>query len=191
MNKENANIVTYTGKVINPFYPDEDSICIEDIAHSLAMQCRFNGHTNKFYSVAQHSIMAALVLRESEFPVKVQLLGLLHDSAEAYITDLPKPFKDCLDDYLDVEQILNAAIIHKLYPCRDVSVDDIYHVAFVDKELAILEGGEFLGGDLWENKNTFFDVDFQVIWTPEEAEEGFLDFYYILLEEVGYAQTRS
>lgn len=184
MNKENASIMTYTGKMINPFYPDENSICIEDIAHSLSMQCRFNGHTNRFYSVAQHCVMAASMLRISKFPAKVQLLGLLHDSAEAYITDLPKPFKDCLDEYLDAEQTLNAAIIRKLYPYKDVSVDDIYHVAFIDKELSSLEGKEFLGGEFWENKNTFFNVDFEVIWSPGEAKKEFLNFYYSLLKEV-------
>lgn len=33
-------IRTFTGKYVNLVDPDPDTICIEDIAHSLSMQCR-------------------------------------------------------------------------------------------------------------------------------------------------------
>ncbi len=50
-------IQTFTGKKFFPLTPDPELICIEDIAHSLSMQCRYNGHSKQFYSVAQHSVI--------------------------------------------------------------------------------------------------------------------------------------
>jgi hypothetical protein len=79
---------TYTGKMFWPLDPRVDEICIEDIAHSLSHQCRFAGHTEAFYSVAQHSL---LVSRQR--PLSLALWGLLHDSTEAYLIDLPRPLK--------------------------------------------------------------------------------------------------
>ena len=54
-----AEIVTYTGKLFDIFDPKPELVCIEDIAHSLANQCRYTGHTKVFYSVAQHSVLMA------------------------------------------------------------------------------------------------------------------------------------
>ena len=55
-------VSTYLGNRFYPLEPRIDDVAIEDIAHGLAYQCRFNGQTSAFYSVAQHSlIVAALV----------------------------------------------------------------------------------------------------------------------------------
>lgn len=47
-------ITTYTGKHFDPTHPDEELICIEDIAHALSLLCRGNGHVRTFFSVGQH-----------------------------------------------------------------------------------------------------------------------------------------
>ena len=47
---------TYSGKAFE-MPPTLDMICLQDIAHSLSMLCRYNGHINKFYSVGEHSIL--------------------------------------------------------------------------------------------------------------------------------------
>jgi len=82
-------ITTYTGKKIHYLDPQPDEIDIEDIAHSLSMTCRFSGHCKKFYSVAEHSVRVADIV-----PLKLRLQALLHDAAEAYITDIPRPIKE-------------------------------------------------------------------------------------------------
>jgi hypothetical protein len=79
---------TYTGKKFYPFDPRPEEICIEDIAHSLSMQCRFAGHCREHYSVAEHSVRGSAYLRG-----ELALHFLLHDAAEAYLVDLPRPLK--------------------------------------------------------------------------------------------------
>lgn len=44
-----AFIQTYTGIPFFPLTPHEEDISIEDIAHALSMQCRYNGHVSRFY----------------------------------------------------------------------------------------------------------------------------------------------
>lgn len=87
----NAKIVTYTGKTFDLLNPTPDMVCIEDIAHSLANLCRYTGHTRKFYSVAQHCVLAARVNDPND-----PLQRLLHDASEAYIGDLASPWKRLL-----------------------------------------------------------------------------------------------
>ncbi len=85
-------IITYTGKTFNLLTPEPEMVCIEDIAHSLAYQCRYTGHTREFYSVAQHCVLMA---RNSDFPGD-PMEKLLHDADEAYIGDIARPWKNLL-----------------------------------------------------------------------------------------------
>ncbi len=77
---------TYTGKAFDYFNPQPEQICIEDIAHSLSMICRFNGHCARFYSVAEHSLLVSKCA-QADGPEHA-MFGLLHDAAEAYIGDI-------------------------------------------------------------------------------------------------------
>lgn len=101
-------IRTVTGKYVNVFDPDPDTICIEDIAHSLSHQCRFGGHLPVFYSVAEHSL-ACCALAKTEH----KLEALLHDASEAYLLDIPKPIKNRLPDYKTIEDNLMRVIAEK------------------------------------------------------------------------------
>jgi hypothetical protein len=97
---------TFTGKEFYIEDPRTEDICIEDIAHALAFTCRFNGHSLKFYSVAQHSVLVSLVL-----PEELAFAGLLHDAAEAYAGDVVSPLKPSLGVvYAEIEQRLTIAI---------------------------------------------------------------------------------
>ena len=93
------------------FNPDE--INIEDIAHSLAMQCRANGHIEQFYSVAQHCISCCREAKARGYSDRVQLCCLLHDASEAYIADIPRPAKKMFKHYLTLEKQLSDAIYIK------------------------------------------------------------------------------
>jgi len=105
-----AWIQTYTGKKFYPQNPTLDSICIEDIAHALSQQCRFTGHTDSHYSVAQHSVLVSYLCNEEN-----QLYGLMHDGSEFALTDIASPIKRLpeLSGYRALEKKVQAAICHR------------------------------------------------------------------------------
>lgn len=104
-------IRTNSGLFINVFDTDPDTISIEDIAHALSMIPRFGGHLNRFYSVAQHSVLCfnlAIV-----YGPEHGLAALLHDASEAYLLDMPTPIKIGLPDYKATEYKLMEVIANK------------------------------------------------------------------------------
>ena len=105
-------IQTWTGKAFRPLSPSPGSIDIRDIAHSLALLCRFNGHCNQFYSVAEHCVRISNVV-----PADQALWGLLHDAAEAYISDLPRPVKRQVPEFERFEDdLLQLIMAHYQLP---------------------------------------------------------------------------
>ena len=92
-------VSTKSGRRVALLNPSPSQIVIGDIAHGLAHQCRFNGQTSKFYSVAQHSVLVATIL-----PRELRLAGLLHDASEAYLGDVVQPLKDLLPEYQAIEE---------------------------------------------------------------------------------------
>jgi hypothetical protein len=81
-------IQTFSGVQMHPLDPRPEDVRIDDIAHALSNLCRFTGHTRTFYSVAQHSVLVS-----RNVPPPAALLGLLHDAAEAYLSDIARPWK--------------------------------------------------------------------------------------------------
>lgn len=109
--KENEPwIQTYSGKRFTPLNPTMNSIVIQDIASALSMQCRFAGHINEFYSVAQHSVYVSYFCDS-----KYSLHGLLHDASEAYLVDIPSPLKrsELFSEYRKVEENLQKTIYRR------------------------------------------------------------------------------
>lgn len=92
-------IEVYGGTRFYPLDPREDEIHIEDIAHALALTNRFSGHTRVPYSVAEHSVRVSYAVEihaqrcNHPDPRRVAKWGLIHDSPEAYLNDIPRPLK--------------------------------------------------------------------------------------------------
>lgn len=100
---------TFTGRQFWPLDPRAEEVCIEDIAHSLSMQCRYAGHSIRFYSVAEHCVHIAREANRLGGPT-LGLWGLLHDAAEAYVVDVPRPLKPFLPGYAEIEDGVMDAI---------------------------------------------------------------------------------
>ncbi len=109
-----AFITTIGGKRFDPVSPEAEDIDIDDIAHSLSLICRANGHFREFFSVARHSINCAKEAKARGFGARIQLLCLLHDATEAYMGDMTRPLKRQLPYYCECEQRLHGQILHAL-----------------------------------------------------------------------------
>ena len=103
-------ITTYTGKHFDPMLPDKALIDILDIAHALSLNCRGNGQVKTFYSVGQHCINAAKEAILRGYSHRIILACLLHDAAESYLSDVPRPLKSSMTEYIRTEDHLLSLI---------------------------------------------------------------------------------
>jgi hypothetical protein len=160
-----AYIFTYSGHRFDPISPDRDLIDIRDIAHALSMTARFGGHTREFYSVAEHSVRVSLACANRD-----ALAGLLHDAAEAYLTDMPKPVKDQLPEYEAAELKLLAVILPKFG--LSTSLPASVHRA--DRLLLNTEARDlFPGGTDWYAKDNCQPRQIRPLTQPAAAERWF------------------
>ena len=158
-------IETYTGKQFYPLEPDIDLIDIEDIAHALSNICRFTGHCEEFYSVAQHSVIVC-----AHCTPENALAGLLHDAAEAYICDIAKPIKPFITNYKQMEEKLLRVIFEKFqvpYPYPD-------EIKKIDLRLAYTEGKQ-LGFHTETWRPLVEPIHWNIFpWHPPAAKRSFL-----------------
>ncbi len=102
---------------------DTSQIDITDIAHALARQCRYSGHVRFHYSVGQHSLIASYVMPALGGD---PLEGLLHDSHEAYITDLPTPIKRVLGDvWYEFENKMQRKVYDAIAPQLELPMSTV------------------------------------------------------------------
>lgn len=99
-------MLTYTGKEFYPLDPRVEDLNEIDIAHALAMICRFGGHAKFHYSVAQHSAHAALCVLSETGDKKLAFCALMHDATEAYLGDVVTSIKRQLPEYKKLEKQL-------------------------------------------------------------------------------------
>ncbi len=160
-------IRTFTGIMFDPTEPQKELIDIRDIAHALALMCRANGHFSHFYSVAQHSLGCMREAKARGCSVRTQLACLLHDASEAYLSDVTRPIKGLLPEYLVFERRLQTAIYEKYL--GTLSEKEMAEVTEIDDCMLYYEFLTLTGMKLFENEPMLasapvFDfVDFSVV----------------------------
>jgi hypothetical protein len=160
-------IQTYTGRIIDVFDPKEEDIDILDIAHGLAMKCRYNGHTSTFYSVAEHCVRMCLWNLPGNQSAK-----LLHDAAEAYLPDMPTPIKQRLNGFHEIETNLLNIIFKKF----GLVVYNQEEVKIADQIMLATEARDLMGNPQdWELQQEPYHHHIEP-WNWEMAEASFL--YY-------------
>lgn len=108
---------TYTGSRFYPMDPRPDEIDPVDIAHALSNLCRYNGHVDRFYSVAEHCLLLSEWIEDQSGILgdpttnRLALWALLHDATEAYVGDMIRPLKAHQPDYVAAENRVMAAIV--------------------------------------------------------------------------------
>ncbi len=174
-----AFIGTYSGKKFSLVNPRLQDIDIQDIAHGLAMQCRWTGQCKFHYSIAQHSYYCSFI-----GPDKEAFDRLMHDSSEAYIGDMNRPLKhytEAGDAYRRVEEPLQKMIAERfgfaVVEPPSVKIADnlmlyaeksqIMNIPFIGFEISDYQGGTKID-------TTAADIKIEQ-WSPEQAKKMFLN----------------
>ncbi len=171
-------LITASGRKVDILKPDLASICIEDIAHALALQCRFNGHTRVFYSVAQHSVECSWIAKPA-----YAMECLLHDAAEAYLGDIVSPLKSLMDDSVlptlemnfeaTITEALDLAVVPGYY--REVRRVDLIMLATEKRDLLPYAS---INNQPWPQLRGVQPLDDAIEpWTSQLAEAKFLERY--------------
>lgn len=100
-----SSISTVSGRFFDILKPEDYEFDIDEIATALSNICRYTGHVNKFYSVAEHSVLVSRLV-----PSRLALAGLLHDASEAFVGDVSSPLKKLLPEYKRIEERVQEAI---------------------------------------------------------------------------------
>ncbi|WP_312414145.1 hypothetical protein [Shinella sp.] len=171
---------TATGRKFWPLSPRADEVFIEDIAHSLALQCRYAGHCLRFYSVAEHSVLIARHLRD-QYGEQTALWALLHDASEAYLVDVPRPVKPYLTGYKDAEANVMAAVCDRFGLSREMPA--AVHEA--DNRIIADELVNLVPMD-WHARYAGKELGVHLrYWSPEQAREEFMATFDALTGRVG------
>lgn len=166
-------IETYTGRPFYPLRPRVEDVCVLDIAHHLSNQCRYSGATEHFYSTAQHCcLLADFVMRVRKGTALDGLEILMHDGAEAYLVDVPRPIKQFLPDYRKWDHTLTLTIREWL-GLKDRPLptwqDELDSRIIVDERLQVMSDS----GLDWQHDLVPLDINIQP-WDPKRAEQEFL-----------------
>ena len=102
---EGHKILLQSGNYFDFDKPMESKFTLLDIGHALSRLCRFNGHTNRFYSVAEHSVHVSRLV-----PARFKMHALMHDAAEAFMGDMASPLKWMMPEFAQLESVVSLAI---------------------------------------------------------------------------------
>ena len=196
---------TYTGQVFYPFDPQPADIDIRDIAHALSLICRFNGHCEAFYSVADHCLevhhnyinqvsldahmLSAGALTTLKGP-KARMCALLHDAAEAYAGDTIRPIKKSMPSIEELEKPIQDAVLEKfglteIWPWVQPRVKEADLVILMTEKRDVVVPGPgtrrewALDKEIRPAKGKILPHD-----TPKEAEEAFLKLFWMLTQRI-------
>jgi len=150
---------------------DASQVSILDVAHSLAHICRFTGHSRKFYSVAEHSVIGSYQCEpEAAYDM------LMHDVTEALIGDVSTPLKSLLPEYRLLERELTWRLSEQFrfhYPFSPLVRESDLRMLATEREQLLKPSRQ-----QWaclENVKPY-PVTLEG-WPPERAKQEFIDRY--------------
>jgi len=174
-------IETYTGRMVTPLAPNPRTLGITDIAYALANKCRYTGHTAKYYSVAEHSVlMAEHALSNGR--IDEARWALLHDAVEAYLPDIPRPLKPGIPGWAEIEGRMERAVLTHFQLTLPALVREA--VKSMDTRILLREAETLLvsGGLNWQIPGTPLPVEIDG-WEPNRARSRFLRLFTFLVPD--------
>jgi hypothetical protein len=181
-------MLTQTRRQVWPLALKHADVNVMDIAMSLGKQCRYNGHVDKFYTVAEHSVQISKALERDGFDHMTQFVGLHHDDSECWMGDQIKPLKNALEQLgvslKPFELAIEKTVSERFgmpWPWPEIIHE--YDRKIVRDEKEQLKAG---GGDDWIG----FNIPEKGIgvylpcWTWEQATKEFLARHSELTERI-------
>jgi hypothetical protein len=158
---------TYSGGRFYPIDPRPNEINPEDIAHALSLLCRYGGHVDRFYSVAEHCVLMSRAVTPDH-----ALAALLHDATEAYVVDVPRPLKAYLDCYWTIEDTVWYAIAARF----GISTNLPAEVTEADSRILLTERAALMSrAERWSQDDDYTALPVEIHgWLPDVAEKFYL-----------------
>jgi 5'-deoxynucleotidase YfbR-like HD superfamily hydrolase len=198
-------VETFTGNYVDISAPTASSINVEDIAHALANTCRYGGHCQRYYSVAEHAVFVARRMQRRSSSAYMQLAGLHHDDAEAYLGDIPRPMKPLLGKTYErmtrrMDKVICIALefdaIYRpfmdLFHHEDVKAADNWSLFVEARHLLPSEGRHWFNGDQGASTWGLDDQPARIVtpdyWhgglAPAAAQQLYLQHHSHLIKQV-------
>lgn len=176
----------WTGTRFYPLDPRPEEVHVEDIAHSLARQNRYNGHIDTdHYSVAEHSVLMARWVMREYGDARLAFEALMHDSPETYISDMVRPLKRNMPDFVAAEYtVWGRGIAPRwptLLPAMMTQLDE--RIKAADNRILVDERAQVMR----QSSNTWGIDHLAPLgvtiegWYPKKAEREFLLTYHTLM----------
>lgn len=197
MQKRDDYIESATGRRLFPTHLHHTDVDIRDIARALSNQCRFGGHCDRFYSVAEHSVLQVRHAMENheyldELEARVNWMSiqeyaafllyiLLHDSPEYIVLDMPKPIKGYLPGYKDMSDRIEHKIFRR-YRLIDLPTWIRPEAKHLDLSILLNERYALMEdtGNIWAVEEMGYKplpgVEIECL-SPWEAEAQFLEMF--------------
>lgn len=168
-------ILTNKGRYFDLTRPEDHPYDIEEAAHALSHICRYTGHCEKFYSVAQHSVLVSRVL-----PIAYKGAGLLHDLSEAYYSDVASPLKHIIGRVykpLELRCERSVALVFGIpFPHPEIVKTADLRMLMTEVRDNLVKPLALQSVDVkWPDYEPY---DFTIKpWTPKRAKREFLETY--------------
>lgn len=186
--------ITTRSKMIDLDKYSISEVDIDDIAHSLSQQCRYNGNTPVFYSVGEHAPfvtrLTKLFIINNEAPYIEQwnnddkamccLGAIVHDNPEQITGDMIRPIKRKVTGFKEIEDKVTP-IMEKAFGLE--LTDEMHQLikkaddAMADIELRYFFPWKVMGKPLSEFRLTDFSGSAKPGLSPKKAKRLFLDTF--------------
>jgi 5'-deoxynucleotidase YfbR-like HD superfamily hydrolase len=180
------HIQTFVGIEFFPFDPKIEDIDVRDVAHALSMKCRYTGHCDRFYSVAEHSVLMSRYAEMDGRSVEIQRWALMHDATETYLPDVAAPLKAHIPGWFSTEDRLMEAVAFRF----DLSWPMPEEIKSFDRLLLVREWERLMDRTSWFDPTVWATVTnddrarLQIdCWEPSRAEFEFARRFAELWEE--------